>query len=144
MSLQIYNRQKTMFLAYCLGAALNTELLKQNKLFLTQYQRKIFTKRKAKHLMTTETTNKNYEVELTTRCTCTVLDDDAEFDIENYKPAEYCFGDCYEMALEDINDYWLTKWQKANGFNEDTIIRLNGYRMGWQSRNGHIDVPIKT
>lgn len=93
--------------------------------------------------MSTETVTKNYEVELTNSCTCTVLDDDAEFDIDNYKPAEYCFGDCYDMALDDINEYWLTNWQEANGFDEDTVIRINGYKMGWMSRTGEIDIKIK-
>ena len=93
--------------------------------------------------MTIETTNKNYEVELTNNCTCTVLDDDAEFNIDNYKPAEYCFGDCWDMALEDINDYCLTNWQEANGFDEDTVIRIDGWRMGWLLRSGYADVKIK-
>lgn len=74
---------------------------------------------------------------VSTDCTC----EDYNEELGEFVPMEYCYGDCYEMQKEDVF-YVIGEWQKLNEIDEDDLIRINGTRIGWQSRSGYKDTDI--
>ena len=53
---------------------------------------------------------------------------------------DYCDG-CYEWQKEDVFMV-IGEWQKLNDITEDDTIRINGTKIGWQSRSGYKDTDI--
>ncbi len=77
----------------------------------------------------------HYETELTTECTCTYLDDN-----DNEQPSYDCYG-CFDDAKEWLNEN-LTEWQNANGYDDDTLIRIEADGLGWRRLSGFIDCRV--
>ena len=52
-----------------------------------------------------------------------------------------CWGECYEWQKDDVFMV-IDEWQKLNDITEDDVIRINGTKIGWQSRSGYKDTDI--
>ena len=66
-----------------------------------------------------------------TDCQCDTFDDE----LDEYVPAEYCYGDCYEYQKEDVFMI-LGEWYRLNDITEDDDIIVKGRRMTWQNLEG--------
>lgn len=73
---------------------------------------------------------------ITTACTCTYEDDNG-----NETESSECFG-CYEFDIDNLN-YDLTEWAKANGYEDETLIRIEATGLGWERRAGYKDVKVE-
>jgi hypothetical protein len=51
----------------------------------------------------------------------------------------WCDGGCWEYKVEELKEYLIPAWLKANG--DPNYLRLEGRRMGWQSRSGYAIIP---
>jgi hypothetical protein len=80
------------------------------------------------------TKTSNY-IEITSNCICTYIDED---DGQEYEAD--CVG-CYDDQLYNLNEE-LAKWQKANNFSVDEIIRVEASGLGWTRQSGHKDILI--
>jgi hypothetical protein len=74
---------------------------------------------------------------VSTDCQCDTYNEETD----EYIPAEYCTGDCYEMQKEDVF-YVIGEWQMLNEIDEDDIILITGTGIGWQSRSGSKETDI--
>ena len=77
--------------------------------------------------------------EITTHCTCTKFNEDG-FEIldadGNPEPVEYCYGDCYEFAVEDLYESLVKEWLAIKGWALDDTLRVDGTSMGWRHQSG--------
>lgn len=85
--------------------------------------------------MSTETIAPVY-FELESNCTCVYFDED-----ENELPSPDCWG-CFEDELGNLR-YELLEWQKANGFEDETLIRVQAEAIGWMRQTGYKDVKAE-
>lgn len=74
---------------------------------------------------------------VSTDCQCDTYNEETD----EYIPAEYCTGDCYEWQKEDVF-YVLGEWQRLNEIDEDDRIIISGTGIGWQSRSGYKETDI--
>ena len=74
-------------------------------------------------------------IELSSSCTCETYDDD-----DNLIAADNCYG-CYNDELEYLQGE-LEHWAKANGYNDETIIRVNFSGVSWQRVSGYGDITL--
>jgi hypothetical protein len=77
-------------------------------------------------------------MELSNTCSC---------EVENEETGETtwsseCFG-CFDDDVRYFTDEFLTPYLAVKGWNEDTIIRVIGEKMGWENQTGWSDVPAK-
>lgn len=81
------------------------------------------------------TTEQLTRIELTTECSCELYDDD-----DNLTPANDCFG-CYNDALDDLG-HNLNLWLQANGYTDETIIRVQFSGVSWRRVGGYGDITV--
>lgn len=74
-------------------------------------------------------------IELTNSCNCEIYDED-----DNLTPANDCFG-CYDDSLAYLGEN-LDNWAKANGYDDDEIIRVEFSGVSWQRVSGHGDITL--
>lgn len=78
------------------------------------------------------------EMSLTNACYCEVEDETTgELTWSNE-----CFG-CFEDDKEYFKDEFLMPYLNSKGWDEDTVIRVIGERMNWDSSSGWTEVPAK-
>lgn len=70
--------------------------------------------------------------ELSSDCVCESYDEDTD----TSSPSDYCYG-CYDDEKSNIYYEVITPWVKANGWEMDTPLKINGKRMTWLSRSGY-------
>lgn len=79
--------------------------------------------------------------EISTDCRCEDYDEetgDSKYDEHgNPVPSSECFG-CWEDDTTYFNDEILPSWLAANGWDSDTLIQINGSRMGWTNASGYL------
>jgi hypothetical protein len=78
------------------------------------------------------------EYVLSTECSCTYLDENGD----EQPLLDHCFAGCYSDALE-LLQHELSKWERANGYNDDTVIRVQAEAIGWQRRAGYLDTAAE-
>jgi hypothetical protein len=71
--------------------------------------------------------------ELSTDCTCESYDEDTD----TSSPAEVCWGECWDDRAGNLKYEVIKPWLEANGWDEDTIVRVEGSNMTWQRRSGY-------
>ena len=74
-------------------------------------------------------------MELSSSCSCMYYDEETNTEVES----DFCFGDCWTDDYNYFKTEFLPLWLNANGFDEDTIIRIEGSRMTWQNVSGYLD-----
>ena len=78
--------------------------------------------------------------ELSSDCVCEEYDEEtgeSKLDEQgNAIPAQYCWG-CYDDEKSNIYYEVITPWVKANGWEMDTPLKINGSRMTWANRSGY-------
>lgn len=78
------------------------------------------------------------EMSLVSTCYCEVEDETTgELTWSNE-----CFG-CFEDDKEYFKDEFLMPYLNSKGWDEDTVIRVIGERMNWDSSSGWTEVPAK-
>lgn len=86
------------------------------------------------------TTTEVVKAELSSDCRCEEYDDEtgeSKLDEQGYPvPSTECFG-CWEDDTTYIKDEIITTWVKANGWELDTPLKINGKRMTWQHLSGY-------
>lgn len=70
--------------------------------------------------------------ELSTDCTCEVYDEETD----TSSPSDYC-GGCWDDEVANLRECIIRPWVRANGWEMDTPIKVNGSRMTWQSIGGY-------
>lgn len=80
------------------------------------------------------------KAELSSNCLCEEYDEEtgeSKLDEQGYPVmSQECFG-CYDDEKTYIQDEIITTWVKANGWEMDTPLKVNGSRMTWLSRSGY-------
>ena len=78
------------------------------------------------------------EMSLTNACYCEVEDETTgELTWSNE-----CFG-CFEDDKQYFKDEFLMPYLNSKGWDEDTVIRVIGERMNWDSSSGWTEIPAK-
>lgn len=81
------------------------------------------------------TTDLRITAELSTTCTCQSYDDETD----TFSESEYCYGDCWTDAVSDVQDNLINAWLvKHDRHDLDTLVTVEGHRMGWQRRSGSV------
>jgi len=75
------------------------------------------------------------EWELSNTCTCESYDEETD----TATPADFCYGDCWETEVDSLMECVIQPWAKAQGWEMDTAIRIQGSKMTWLSRSGYKD-----
>ena len=70
-------------------------------------------------------------LELSNNCRC----EDYDEETGESKYATECFG-CWDDDTTYFNDEILPSWLAANGWDNDTLIQINGSKMGWTGSSG--------
>ena len=87
------------------------------------------------------------KVELYSDCRCEEYDEETgESKLDEQGEvvlSQECFG-CYEDDKTYIQDEVITTWVKANGWEMDTPLKINGKRMTWLSRSGYAHATPET
>jgi len=80
------------------------------------------------------------EFELSSDCICVEYDDETgetKLDEQgNPVMSQVCF-DCYDEEKAFIQDQIIADWVKANAWELDTPLKINGKRMTWQHLSGY-------
>lgn len=74
-------------------------------------------------------------IELSSECKCVEFDED-----DNEIQSQDCWG-CYKESLEYLT-LELGHWAKANGYDDDVIIRVQFSGVSWQRVNGYGDITL--
>jgi len=82
-----------------------------------------------------ETLQNEMTVELSTECDCTFIDEN-EIEIQ----VTDCSGECWTAEYEYFHNEFLPLWLRANGLDEDEIVRLEGSHMTWRNVSGYRDI----
>jgi hypothetical protein len=69
----------------------------------------------------------NLSFDITNSCTCESLDEN-----DNPIPTEYCWGDCYDIALENLDEQILKPWLNRHDLDLSSELQVKGSGMGWQ------------
>lgn len=69
----------------------------------------------------------NLSLDLTSNCTCESLDEN-----DNPIPSEICWGDCYDIALENLDEQVLKPWLNHHDLDLSSELQVKGKGMGWQ------------
>jgi hypothetical protein len=80
-----------------------------------------------------ETTKTQFE--LTTQCVCEYYDEETGESVAS----DYCYG-CWEDEKENFRYCVLAPWLDANGWDEYTRVRIEGYGMGWRGVSGFLNI----
>lgn len=70
--------------------------------------------------------------EITNACICENYDEDTD----TYSPADSCFG-CWSDEVSNLEYEIVKPWRDANGFDEDTNVRVDFNGMGWRKTSGY-------
>ena len=73
-------------------------------------------------------TNLSYDI--TSNCTCESLDEN-----DNPIPAEICWGDCYDIALDNLDEI-IKPWLSRNDLDLSSELQVKGRNMGWTRASG--------
>lgn len=87
-----------------------------------------------------------YETEITNSCTCTKADEDGNEVLDESgepMPSDYCYGYCWEMAVEDYTESFLKPWLEVKGIMQDSPVRVHGSAMTWLRRSGYADTSAR-
>jgi len=94
-------------------------------------------------------TNTNTEVvrfDLTNVCVCEDVDDNGNVVVDGNGyalPPMACFG-CYDDEIGNLKYEIIKPYLLANGIEEDTLLRIDGEKMGWQSQSGYAYAKANT
>jgi hypothetical protein len=80
-------------------------------------------------------TNELTRIELSSQCICITFDDD-----DNEIESDQCFG-CYQDELEYLTGE-IGLWLNANGYDDETIIRVQANGITWQRLDGYSDITV--
>lgn len=75
------------------------------------------------------------KIQITTECNCEIYDEN-----DDLTPATDCFG-CYDDALAYLGEK-IDEWLQANGYDDDTIIRVQFSGVSWQRVAGYGDITV--
>ena len=80
-------------------------------------------------------------IEITSDCTCEVydeeLDDSKKDEYGDPIRPEYCYGDCYSMSVEDLNEMFIKPYAEAKKWDTTDTIKVEVSSIGWQRRSGY-------
>jgi hypothetical protein len=76
------------------------------------------------------------QFELSNECTCEEYDYTESAGVEVFKPAEYCFGDCFNDAKENLYYDITQPWLQRNGLEHGDPIKVVGTNMNWNGVSG--------
>lgn len=71
-------------------------------------------------------------ITVTTDCQCENYNEETD----EYSPAEFCFGDCFETQKEDVFSL-LGEWKLLNDIDEYDPILIETNSIGWQNRSAY-------
>lgn len=86
---------------------------------------------------TMNTTHELARMELTSDCTCTMLDEN-----EAEMPSDECFG-CWEDDLEYFKAEFLGPFLDANDLGTYDTLKLDATNMGWRRETAHAYVEAR-
>jgi hypothetical protein len=81
----------------------------------------------------------NLSFDLTNACSCESLDEN-----DNPIPTEYCWGDCYDIALEHLVEQVIEPWQNYHELGSTSELQVKGSRMGWTRASGTAFTDVET
>jgi hypothetical protein len=77
----------------------------------------------------------NLSFDITSDCVCESLDEN-----DNPIPTEHCWGDCYDIALENLDEQVLKPWLNHHDLDLSSELRVEGSAMGWRKAFGTYEV----
>jgi len=86
----------------------------------------------------TMTATQTQEFELTTSCICEEYNEDTG----ESTASDYCFG-CWDDEVENFRHLILAPWLDANKWYNSTLVRIEGYGMGWRGVSGYLSIPAE-
>lgn len=80
----------------------------------------------------------NLSFDLTNSCTCESLDEN-----DNPIPTEICWGDCYDIALDNLTEQVIEPWQNHHDLDGSSELLVKGSRMGWTRASGTTTTDVE-
>jgi hypothetical protein len=82
------------------------------------------------------------QAEVTNNCTCIVYDEETGDNLKDEygydaRP-DYCYGDCFDESVRDLNDNVLPEWLNLHRATSDDYVLIGGSGMGWLRQSGKI------